>query len=50
MLDLSGLRQLIHGENNGVIPESPLKDGVNLSNAPHVHLALLRKLKEEHGV
>ena len=50
MLDLAGLREIIHRGKEGVMPDDPLKVGTDLSDAPHIHLALMGQLKGEHGV
>jgi len=50
MLDLAGLRDIMHRGKEGVIPDDPLKVGTDLSDAPHIHLALMGQLKGEHGV
>jgi len=50
MMDLAGVKDLIHRGREGVMPADPLKPGVDLSNAPHIHIALMGQLKGEHGV
>ena len=50
MLDLAGVREIIHRGKDGVIPDDPFKPGTDLSNVPHIHLALMGQLKGEHGV
>ena len=50
MLDLGGIRKHLPRGRDGVLPEKPMKTGVDLANAPHVHLALVGKFKGETGV
>jgi hypothetical protein len=50
LLDLAGLCRNIDNGNNGVLPPLPLKAGVDLTEAPHVILALLDNFKGETGV
>ena len=51
MLDLAGVREILHRGKDGVMPSrDPLKAGVDLSNVPHIHLALMGQVKGEHGV
>ena len=50
MLDLAGVRDIIHRGKDGIIPDDPFKTGTDLSNVPHIHLALMGQLKGEHGV
>ena len=41
MLDLAGIRAHIKEGRQGVMPVSPLADGVDLFGAPHVYLAMI---------
>jgi len=50
MLDLAGIRAHIEEGRHGVVPDSPLDDGVDLFDAPHVYLAMIGQFKGETGV
>jgi hypothetical protein len=50
LLDLAGLRWNIDKGKNGSLPQSPLKVGVDLTEAPHEIAVLLRNFKGETGV
>ena len=50
MTDLAGLRAHNEEENNGIIPEDPLADGIDLFTAHHLYLVMIGKFKGEHGV
>ena len=50
MLDLAGIRAHIEEGRQGVMPDSPLDDGVDLFDAPHVYLAMIDKFKGDTGV
>lgn len=49
MLDLAGIRRHIRQGKLGVLPIKPLKEGIDLFNAPFVTLCLLGKFKGENG-
>ena len=50
MLDLGGIRQHIHRGRDGILPNKPMKVGIDLTGAPHVYLALVGKFKGELGL
>lgn len=50
MLDLAGIRVHIEEGRQGRMPDSPLDDGVDLFDAPHVYLAMIDQFKGETGV
>ena len=50
MLDLVGIRAHTEECRQGVMPDSPLDDGVNLFDASHVYLAMIDKFKGGTGV
>lgn len=50
MLDLGGIRCHIDRGRDGVMPVKLLKVGVDLTEAPHVYLALVGKFKGELGI
>jgi hypothetical protein len=50
LLDVAGLRWNIDKGKNGSIPQSLLKVGVNLTEAPHVIAVLLENFKGRTGV
>lgn len=49
MLDLAGTRRYLAVGKQGILPRDPLKEGVDLFNAPHVVLCLLGNFKGETG-
>ena len=50
MVDLAGIRAHIEEGRQGIMPNSPLEDGVDLFDAPHVYLAMIGQFKGETGV
>ena len=50
MLDLAGIKKHIMLGKSGVMPDKPLDLGVDLFDAPHVHLAFIGKFKGKNGV
>ena len=50
MADLAGLHRHILKGHDGVIPANPLKNGTDVTGAPHVFLALMRRFKGKLGV
>jgi hypothetical protein len=50
LLDLAGLRRNIDKGKNGILPPLPLKASVDLTEAPHVIVALLRNFKGKTGM
>ena len=49
-LDLAGMHSHIHMGRTGIMPDKPLKIGVNLTTAPHVLVVLFGNFKGETGV
>ncbi len=49
LLDLAGLRWNIDKGKNGSLPQSPLKVGIDLTEAPHVIAVLLGNFKGKTG-
>ncbi len=50
LLDLTGLRQNIDKGKNSSLPQSPLKVGIDLTEAPHVIAVLLGTFTGKTGV
>jgi hypothetical protein len=51
MLDLSGLRSMLHQGWTGTLPEDPMAHGSDLSNAsPHIHVVFIGEFKGELGL
>jgi hypothetical protein len=49
LLDLAGLWRYHDLGKNGILPEDPLKTGVDLSQAPYIIITLIGKFKGELG-
>ena len=50
MLDLAGSRAHIEEGKQGVMPDAPFDDGVDIFGVPHVYLAIIGHFKGETGV
>jgi hypothetical protein len=46
-LNLAGMRSYIHIGRTGIMPDKPLKVGIDLTTAPHVLVVLLRNFMGE---